>query len=281
MAMYLPYRQRQFAISGYAGFEGRGYSLFPSLRHEMAEAVDLQNLVTAWAYRSVIEGRVRHHDIPDQPSIESERRQIFFGRAIGLPTFFVRADSSNRFLRKILTEVRSQRHSKRYQGYLRIAQDDYNLALVRLLERDGADLIERHQLGPRLSSLKARLRGEEPTAFDKLLRGIGLELPRRKRPLDASAEEFNGAMERYYRTSLKREQLSEALDLVSKDCRDLEAGGSPLLGQLMSGLGEEGSVEHFLLRHKDQILAETATPEQLRPILRLTLAVIHHHRKQP
>lgn len=281
MAMYLPYRQRQFAISGYAGFEGRGYSLFPSLRHEMAEAVDLQNLVTAWAYRSVIEGRVRHHDIPDQPSIESERRQIFFGRAIGLPTFFVRADSSNRFLRKILTEVMSQRHSKRYQGYLRIAQDDYNLALVRLLERDGADLIERHQLGPRLSSLKARLRGEEPTAFDKLLRGIGLELPRRKRPLDASAEEFNGAMERYYRTSLKREQLGEALDLVSKDCRDLEAGGSPLLRQIMAGLGEEGSAEHFLLRHKDQILAETATPEQLRPILRLTLAVIHHHRKQP
>jgi len=80
MAMYLPYRQREFSAIGYSGFEGRSYSLFPSFLDDMAGAVDLQNLVTALAYQYVIEERVVHRDIPDQPSIESERRQIFLPR---------------------------------------------------------------------------------------------------------------------------------------------------------------------------------------------------------
>jgi hypothetical protein len=278
MAMYLPYRQRLCATSGYAGFEGRSYSLFHSLREDLAEAVDLQNLVTALAFRYVVEGKVHHHDIPDQPFIESERRQIFFGRAIGIPTFFVRADSTNRFLRKILTDVVPQRHSKRYKGYLRIGHDDYSLALLRLLEKDGADLIERHRLAPRLASLKARLRGEKPTALDKLLAGIGEELPKNGRPLAASAEEFNGAMERYYRTTLKTEQLSEALALVGEDCQRLESEGSPLLTEVVATLDGGISAAQYLHLHRHELLTETAGSELLRNLLRISLAVIHHHR---
>jgi hypothetical protein len=30
--------------------------------------------------------------------VESERRQILFGAAVGIPTFFVQRDSSNTFL---------------------------------------------------------------------------------------------------------------------------------------------------------------------------------------
>ena len=181
-------------------------------------------------------------------------------------------------MRKILTDVVSQRHSKRYKGYLRISHDDYNLALVRLLERDGADLIERHRLEPRLASLKARLSGEQPTALAKLLTGIGQELPRRKKPMEANAEEFNGSMERYYRTTLKSEQLDEALSLVGEDCQRLKQQGDPLLARIVGELGEPGSSFDYLQRHRPAILAETATPEQLRAMIRLVLAVIHHHR---
>ena len=280
MSMYLPYRQRLCAASGYVGFEGRCYSLFHSLRHDMAQAVDLQHLVTTLAYRYVVEGRVQHHDIPDQPSIESERRQIFFGRAIGLPTFFVRADTANRFLRKILTGVTRQRHSKRYKGYLRIDHDDYSLSLLRLLARDGADLIERHGLGGRLQSLEARLRGEEPSALAKIVAGIGTELPKKAQPLDVPAEEYNAAMERYYRTTLRNAHLREALELVGEDCARLEAAGDPLLINVMATTGEETSAADFLQRHGEEILAETAGPELLQRLLRIALAIIHHHRNR-
>ncbi len=157
MSIYLLYRQRLLALPDIAGFEGRSYSLFHSLQEDMAEAVDIQNLVTALACRYIQEGKVHHHDIPDQPSIESERRQIFFAGAVGIPTFYVRADTGNRLLRKILTHVRSQRNSLRYKGYVRVKIDDYKLALLHILETDGADLIEQLGLAQRMQSLRRRL----------------------------------------------------------------------------------------------------------------------------
>lgn len=57
MSIYLPYRQRLYERMGYSGFEGRIYSLFPSYLSDMSEAVDLQNLVTALAYRLVLRER--------------------------------------------------------------------------------------------------------------------------------------------------------------------------------------------------------------------------------
>ncbi len=128
MAMYLPYRQRLFATAGYAGFEGRSYSLFHNLREDMAEAVDMQNLVTALACRYIILGKIDHHDIPDRPSIESERRQIFFGSAIGIPTFYVRADTSNRLLKKIVTGVNNELAGK---TPFQVSADEFNTAMER------------------------------------------------------------------------------------------------------------------------------------------------------
>ena len=53
----------------------------------MADAPILQTLVTALAYKLALQGKITHSHIPDDPSIESERRQIFFGAAIGIPPF--------------------------------------------------------------------------------------------------------------------------------------------------------------------------------------------------
>lgn len=105
MAMYLPYRLRELQQLGFSGFEGRHYSLFPSLHRSMARAVNLQHIVTALAYRWVASGKIRHRHIPDDPFTESERRQIFFASSIGLPTFFVRAETGNQLLRMILART--------------------------------------------------------------------------------------------------------------------------------------------------------------------------------
>ncbi len=281
MAIYLPYRQRIFATSGYAGFEGRSYSLFHSLKEDMAEAVDMQNLITALACRYILEGKINHHDIPDQPSIESERRQIFFGQAIGIPTFYVRADTGNRFLQKILTDIPSQRNSKRYKGYIRVRHDEYNLALLHLLEADAADLIDAQNLKSRMESLRQRLTDHGSSAFAKIIAGVRDELPGQKSPFNFPAEVFNGAMERYYRTGLKSRYLDESLNFLVEDCRRLEKLGDPGLQQVMTAITKKVTASEYITRNRQAILDESANPALLQEMLRICLAIIHHERNNP
>src|SRR5262245_54499767 len=128
MPLYLLYRLREFEMMGFTGFEGRYYSLFESLTEDVGRGVDLQALVTALAFKYQAQGKYAHVDIPDSPFIDSERRQIFFGAAIGIPTFFVRRDTTNQLLRAILSRTKRTRASRRYSGYLRVHNDDYRRA---------------------------------------------------------------------------------------------------------------------------------------------------------
>ncbi len=278
MSMYLLYRQRLFGTSGYSGFEGRSYSLFHSFHEDMAEAVDMQNLVTALAWRYIQEGKVQHHDIPDQPSIESERRQIFFAGAVGLPTFYVRTDTGNRLLRRILTNVRSQRISRRYKSYVRVKFDDYKLALLQILETDGDDLIEQLGLGQRLQSLRSRLTDSTASTYGKIIRAVQDELPKKRSPMHCSAQEFNTATERYYRTGLKQAHLTESIQVCIDDCIRLEKLGDPHYRQIMTSISPDLSGADFVGRHQNSIIAETAEPETLLHMLRIGLSIINHER---
>jgi hypothetical protein len=275
MSIYLPYRQREFQTMGYSGFEGRSYSLFPSLQDDIAGAVNLQTLVTALAYRAIITGRVRHADIPDRPAVESERRQIFFAAAIGLPTFFVKADTGNRFLRKILGHVKNQRNSKRYKGYIRVPINEYRMALLEMIAGDGKHLIRDMGLTETIRDLRSRLDEGGTTALDKLINGA---LPGRgkKKPLSLPAATFNAATEHYYRTELKRLHTEEGLTVLAADCERLERLDDPHLRQVMTGCNR--SAVAFLRDTAESLLAEKASPEDLQHLLRIGLAVIHHER---
>ena len=276
MAMYLLYRQREFSAIGYSGFEGRSYSLFPSLLDDMAGAVDLQNLITALAYHYIIEERVRHLDIPDQPSVESERRQVFFAGAIGIPTFFVKADTPNRFLRKILSHVKNQRNSRRYKGYIRVKIHEYRLALFEMITSDGRDLINTMGLSGAIEDLRLRLTDTKTTALDKLIKGALQTDINRKSPLKTPADTFNGATEHYYRTDLKRLHTREGLMVLAEDCEGLERIDDPLLRQVMAGINRSAAV--FVREQAQSILAETAAPVTLRHLLQIVLTIIHHQR---
>jgi hypothetical protein len=278
MSIYLLYRQRLFGTSGYSGFEGRSYSLFHSLQEDMAEAVSIQNLVTALAYRYIQEGKVHHHDIPDQPSIESERRQIFFAGAVGIPTFYVRADTGNRLLRKILTHVRSQRNSLRYKGYVRVKVDDYKLALLHILETDGADLIDQLGLAGHMQSLRTRLIDSSASTYGKIISAVQEELPRKRTPINVSAQEFNMATERYYRTGLKQKHLNETISVFIDDSKRLERLEDPHFKQVMASIGLDISGADFISRNRESIIQETAEPETLLQMLRIGLAIINHER---
>jgi hypothetical protein len=240
--------------------------------------VDLQNLVTALACRYIQEGKVHHHDIPDQPSIESERRQIFFAGAVGIPTFYVRADTGNRLLRKILTHVRSQRNSLRYKGYVRVKIDDYQLALLHILETDGADLINQLGLAPRMQSLRRRLTDSTASTYAKIIGAVQGELPRKRTPMNVSASEFNSATEHYYRTGLKEKHLTESISVFIEDCQRLDRLEDPHFKQVMATIGQDISAADFIRAHRESIIRETAGPEILLQLLRIGLAIIHHQR---
>ena len=274
MALYLLYRQRETAVHGYSGFEGRHYSLFPSLLDDLAPAAALQNLVTALCWQYLAQGRLTHGLLPDDPVLESERRQIFFGAAIGLPTFFIRKDSPNLFLRMIVERARRVRASTRYPGYLRVHHLEYRRALLGLIREDAADLVEALGAGPVLADLEQRL--EDPEHFAaagrlsaEICRGLGAG-----RPLAVEAEAFNAAAEDYYRLDLKRRHLAESLDCLAADARRLDAAWAQPHQErrqaLNWALGQRGAAE-FVERVRLDLLTEQVGERELIDLINLTL----------
>src|SRR5262249_50304193 len=111
-------------------------------------------------------------------------------------------------------------------GYIRVHNLEYRHALVRILRRDAADLIEILGFRDCLDDLDARLEpSARSSALDRLTQGIlaeaGLESPFARR-----AGYINRAAERYYRLTLKREHLSEAIGFLAQDIQNLECAGT-------------------------------------------------------
>jgi len=279
MSVYLLYKLREFDKMGFTGFEGRYYSLFPSLGRDMANAVDLQLLLTALAFKLIAQGDLHHAMIPDDPSLESERRQVFFASAIGIPTFFVRRQTGNLFLRRIIERVKGTRPSRRYPGYIRVPVAAYRLALVEFISEQGADLVEMLGLGETMRDLRERLvNPAEMSAAGRLTRGI-LDGMGVKDPLRVDASEFNAAAEYHYRDTLRLSHLEEAYASLLDDCSQLELsareGDGParsLLGSLPFG---NGACSFLRAIHTD-LMQERLDAATLRQLIVLTLSTVHH-----
>jgi hypothetical protein len=277
MAVYLLYRLRQVSSHGFSGFEGRHYSVFASIRDDMSEATNLQALVTALAFKYILTGEVNHAHIPDDPAIESERRQIFFGAAIGIPTFFVRQETANLFMRRILAKVRRMRLSRRYPGYLRIYNLEYRKALVEVLREDGADLIELMGLEGTVKDLERRI--EEPDVYSaggKITRGI-LEQAGASNPLKLSGQEFNLAAERYYRETLRLRHMEEAFNVLADDFKRMDMRESCGEGSSREALAaplEGRSASEFLASVRGEVMEAKAPKLALRRLIHLTLLAV-------
>ena len=274
MSLYLLYKLREFGVMGFSGFEGRHYSQFDSLREDLGRATDLQMLINALAFKLMATGSLTHAEIPDDPTLESERRQIFFAAAIGNPTFFVRKGSANRFLQLILEKTREARPSRRYPGYLRVKVSDYRLALLRVLREEGQDLIEMLGLEDTIRDLELRL--SDPDAFSaagRLTKGILGEL-NASAPMRVPADDFNRGAERYYRGGLRQRHMEEGLAILEEDLRDLEraaARGGALECSVLHALGEGGGAAGFIAAARGDLLAERLDAGSLRRLMNLTL----------
>jgi hypothetical protein len=278
MSVYLLYKQREFAKMGFSGFEGRYYSLFENFGDDMGRAADLQTLITALAYKYMALGTTHVH-IPDTQSVESERRQIFFGAAIGIPTFFVRKNTSNGFLEKILKKVSGIRPSHRYPGYLRVQIHEYRRALIEVLREDAADLIELMDLHDTLNDLEMRI--NEPalhSAAGRLTSGI-LDEVNASSPMHVNAREFNVGAERYYRTTLRQRHLEESLGFLIQDCEmlDREQGSlDEMQRKALRVILQGQDAARFVEAAKEDVLHERADIATLKRLMNLVLFKVHH-----
>jgi hypothetical protein len=280
MPLYLLYRLREFSSMGFSGFEGRYYSLFENLWDDMGQAASLQSLITALAFKYILKGEITHAQIPDNPSAESERRQIFFGSAIGLPTFFIRQNSANRLMAKIFGKVKRTRLSRRYPGYIRAYHLEYRRALIEVIREDAADLIEMMGLEDTISDLISRIESPRTcSAAGKLTRGI-LDAANVSSPMKISGQEFNIAAERYYREELRKQHMRDAMTLLEQNFRHIDrcaafegfyGYGQETIREIFGNNGASG----FLELVKGDVIEEKASADVLKKLIHFTLLVIH------
>lgn len=224
MSLYLPYRLRDYSRRGFSGFEGRHYSVFEDLRRDLAPAAELQQLMTALAYHYLASGRYTHAEIPDDPFTESERRQLFFATAAGLPMCHVRKDTPNVLLRDILARAEQVRSSSRYPSFYEVPVAAYRVAALRLLREDAPAIVEDLDAQWLLDDLASRL--ADPygqSAAGRLTRGI-LEEVGAGTPMEVGGSEFNQAADHFYRTTLRKRMLDAALAHTADALAQLESG---------------------------------------------------------
>ncbi len=269
MSLYLLVKLREQAVMGFSGFEARQYSLFERFGEDMGHAVGLQRLLCAFAYRCMATGRFTHAHIPDDPTIESERRQVVFDCAIGLPTFFVHEATTNRFLKAVLSHTHEIRPSRRYPGYNRVRTDEYRRGLLRLLRQEAPDLIETLGMGEVLDELDHRLADPTARASHRLLQGILGETGARD-PMKVEARTFNLAAERYYRGRLRRAQIDEALLLLREE---LSSAAARLWGVQWGDLGLLANPDAYLAAVHGELLDDRLNTEEILRLISLILAV--------
>jgi hypothetical protein len=264
---------------GFSGFEGRHYSLFDSFIPDMGQAVSLQNLIYLMAFKYIASGQISHEDIPDNPFIESERRQIIFGSAIGIPTFFVHKNTGNTFLKRIIEKTQRVRSSSRYSGYTRIYNTEYRRALLSIIREDAADLIEMLDMRDTIRDLEYRI--NEPDNFaasGKLTRGI-LNQEKARSPMNLPAGTFNQAAENYYRTELRNKHIKESFNLLTEDIVKLDRAESGISQEMRSQLHNilgQNNLSIFMETVQNEVMQDKASPATLEQIVNLILVYIHY-----
>jgi hypothetical protein len=275
MSLYLPYKLREFHKMGFSGFEGRFYSVFGSYGSDMVEALEFQNLITGFAWKKILDGSISHSDIPDDTVTESERRQIFFSSAIGIPAVSIREKNPSNFMLAITALASSIRKSDRYQGQLRVRVRDYRLALIKMLREENAlvELFQAHQL---LDKIEERILSNRST-YAKLVSGICKN--KKKTPLDYEADDFNSDVESYYRNVLRQENIREALKIFSDSLDESLMNYEPYLidiNQKLCGAAAPGE----LIRNKaSRLILDGLSVSELASVTKI-IAIYITHKKE-
>jgi hypothetical protein len=217
-------------------------------------------------------GRFGHRAIPDDPSSESERRQFFFSAAIGLPACYVRKDTANLFLRRLLNFARNVRPSTRYSGHLKVPLDEYRKAALRMLVQDGAEIIEALDLQDLIADVEQRLLDPAETAAARLSRGVLAKL-NIDSPMKAPSHEFNAATEAYLREDLRAQHMREAFALLRQDCAYADSSHAEWRSVLHAVVGDQ-SLETFIFQREEDVIHGRADEKTIVALIHLALLAI-------
>jgi hypothetical protein len=270
MSFYMPLRLRELGGMGFSGFEARYYSLFPSYAHDLAPAIELQQLLLRVAYQLAVSEAITPEQIPDNPTAESERRQPFFFAAAGLPAFYVHKNSQNQLLRGILRHCTRTRSSWRHPDYLRVSIRDYRGALLAYLEETAQESIDVLSAGELLQDLRARLKDPRLQASQRLT-GAALAEAGESDAMRLNAGEFNRAAERYYREELRTSQIEEAYRYLREDALAAQREDDTDLRFMMRcGVRVQDQVR-FLDSVEERLLRDELTINEIASVLNLLL----------
>ncbi len=275
MSLYVPMKLRTFASHGFSGLEARHYSLFPRFFGDLDRTVDLQLLILIMCYKIISKGMVSHESIPDHPFVESERRQIIFGTATGIPTFYIKKDTPNYFLKTIVSQTRGCRPSRRYSGYLRVKNRQFLLALTRFIKKEAQDVTEMMNMHGTLDDLEERILDPDYfDAADRITRAV-LEKSGVKGVYDISARTFNEALENHCIEELKESHMGEGWRVLMEDLSQVVKKHSHTeLARAVDKLCMGRDPRDFLTFLSGKVRKGTAEPEELSRCLKLAIIAI-------
>jgi hypothetical protein len=283
MPLYQLVRLREFHRMGYSGFEHRYYSIFEDISADMGGASDLQTLITALAYQYILNGEVTHAMIPDTPGVESERRQMFFCAAVKLPTCYIKTNTPNRFLVKIVSRIPNTRKSRRYPGYTRIRMRDYQQALIDTLKTDGRELTDAFRMQAVLADLQGRINSPDTrSASGKLVSGI-LRPFNKKNPMHFAGDTFNRHAETFYRDTLCHRHMADGFKTLVDEFVQMDLWASfrePDLKDIIRTILPDQNLDSFLKQVKTPLMDGTISLENIRKLIFLIILYMDLERRQ-
>ena len=282
LSLYMLLRLRKVSIHGFSGMEARYFSTFESLFDDLGEAIQLQRIILTLAWKMILEERVTHDDIPDIPEMESERRQIFFGSAIGIKTVFIHENSPNRFLSTLLTTVQQRKKlnkSIKYPGYIKLHIQDYLVGLVDFLESEMAESLHAPDLSRMIRNLRRRIQSpKENRVADRMVTRI-MKKTNVESPLSIRADRFNRTCESYLREDLRKKHMIEGLKVLTEALERLDLWATyrdpechSVLKTILDDTGMSASA--YLSSSKSSLLSETADEKTLEKMIQLIVLTV-------
>lgn len=285
LSLYMLLRLRKEAVHGFSGLEARYFSTFESLFDDMGDAIQLQRIILTLSWKMILEEQVTHDEIPDIPEVESERRQIFFGAAIGIKTVFIHENSPNRFLSRLMETIQKRTkltRSIKYPGYIKLHIKNYLVGLVDFLESEGRDLFDKPHLSRVIRNLKRRIQSpRESRVADRMIQQI-MKKTAFDTPFKMRADHFNRTCESYLRDDLRKKQMVEGLTVLTEEMEEMDLWATfrdPEYHEAIKTVleGADMTASQFLSSVRNDLLEEAADENTLKKAIQLIVLSVERN----
>lgn len=153
---------------------------------------------------------------------------------------------------------------------------EYQLALIRLIRSDGADLIEAFRMGRVVDDLEKRIeRPMDFSAYGRLTRGImGDESGS---PMAMSGRKFNRRAEVFYGDTLRQAHILQGFEQLGKAMEEMDLWGryrDTGYGNAVTAILGEQDLFAFIKRARQEFMDEEVTTDSVKKLIYLIILVV-------